>query len=110
LSRVQPNGRINASIGADPPKLSMPTTAPSRPTYLRQKSVMPASIATRLRQASGSTDSRYAASWRSNTSLDGIDTTRTPSPSCPAACIAMPTSEPVAIRTSRGAPTLSRRT
>jgi hypothetical protein len=58
FSTVKPKCGINASIGADAPKRSMPTTPPSRPTYLRQKSVTPASIATRLRQALGSTDSR----------------------------------------------------
>src|SRR5690606_4397379 len=70
-STVKPKCGIRSSIGALAPKVSMPTTAPSRPTYLRQKPVTPASIATRLRQASGSTDSRYSAGWRSNTSLLG---------------------------------------
>src|SRR5262249_5717262 len=49
-STVKPKYLNSASAGADAPKRSMPITAPSRPTYLRQKSVTPASIATRLRQ------------------------------------------------------------
>src|SRR5690606_451141 len=48
----------SSPAGAEAPKRSRPMTAPSRPTYLRQKSVMPASTATRLRTAFGSTDSR----------------------------------------------------
>src|SRR5690606_22916578 len=93
--------------GAEAPKRSRPITAPSRPTYLRQKSVMPASTATRLRTALGSTDSRYAASWRSNTSVEGIDTTRVLSPaasSCALASIASDTSEPVPSRITSGLP------
>ena len=35
-SAVMPKYAYNASAGADAPKLSMPTTAPSRPTYLYQ--------------------------------------------------------------------------
>src|SRR5690606_4460156 len=50
-STVNPNSGNRASAGALAPKLSMPITAPSRPTYLRQKSAVPASIATRLRHA-----------------------------------------------------------
>jgi len=46
-STVKPKWGISASIGADAPKLSMPITTPSSPTYLRQKTLTPASIATR---------------------------------------------------------------
>ena len=35
-STVMPKCRYSASAGAEAPKLSMPITAPSRPTYLRQ--------------------------------------------------------------------------
>src|SRR5690349_1089414 len=35
-STVKPKYLNSASAGADAPKRSMPTTAPSRPTYLRQ--------------------------------------------------------------------------
>src|SRR5690606_32081501 len=48
----------SSPAGAEAPKRSRPMTAPSRPTYLRQKSVTPASTATRLRTDFGSTDSR----------------------------------------------------
>src|SRR6185312_9449965 len=57
-STVKPKYLNNASAGADAPNVSMPTTWPSRPTYLRQKSVTPASMATRLRTVGGSTLSR----------------------------------------------------
>src|SRR5690606_30902676 len=103
-STVMPKCRYRSPAGALAPKVSMPTTAPSRPTYWRQQPVTPASTATRLRTDDGSTDSRYAASWRSNTVVEGIDTTRTWSPSCSAAAVASSTSEPVAIRMISGAP------
>ena len=99
---------LNSSpAGAEAPKLSMPTTAPSRPTYLPQKPVTPASTATRRRTALGSTDSRQAASWRSNTSVEGIDTTRVFRPAASSTClasIASATSEPVPIRIRSGTP------
>src|SRR5690606_29975826 len=57
-SAVKPKCSNSTPPGALAPKRSMPTTAPSRPTYWRQKPVMPASTATRLRTALGSTDSR----------------------------------------------------
>src|SRR6185503_11472613 len=47
FSAVKPKCLKRSPAGADSPKRSMPTTAPSSPTYLRQKSVTPASIATR---------------------------------------------------------------
>src|SRR5690606_20317942 len=55
----------SAPAGADSPKPSRPTTAPSRPTYLYQPDVEPASMATRGRPA-GSTCARQPASCRSN--------------------------------------------
>ena len=61
----------------------------------------PASTATRARIDRGSTDSRYESSWASNTSVHGIETTRASMPSSAsraAASIAIPTSEPVAMR------------
>src|SRR5690606_37213835 len=48
ISTVKPKCANKVSAGADAPKPSMPITAPSSPTYLRQKSLTPASIATRL--------------------------------------------------------------
>src|SRR5690606_7365618 len=58
LSTVKPKCLNRSPAGALAPNRSMPITAPSSPTYLRQKSETPASMATRLRQAFGSTDSR----------------------------------------------------
>src|SRR5690606_12129859 len=57
-STVMPKCLYSSPAGALAPKVSMPITAPSRPTYWRQKPVTPASTATRLRTAPGSTDSR----------------------------------------------------
>ena len=56
-STVKPKCLNNSPAGADSPKRSMPTTSPSSPTYLRQKSVTPASTATRG-MPRGSTASR----------------------------------------------------
>ena len=76
FSTVKPKCLKTAGAGADSPKRSMPTTAPSPRTYFHQKSVTPASIATRGRP-SGRTPALYCAVCRSNTVVDGIDTTRT---------------------------------
>jgi hypothetical protein len=65
------------------------------------------------RNTRGSTPSRHAASWRSNTVVDGIDTTRAAMPfaaSCVRAASASATSEPVAISTTAGLPSASART
>src|SRR6185312_14735896 len=45
-SGVKPKCLKSSPAGADSPKRSMPTTLPSRPTYLRQRSDDPASTAT----------------------------------------------------------------
>src|SRR6185503_6005104 len=103
FSGVKPKCLKTSAAGADSPNVSMPTTAPSMPTYLRQKSVTPASTATRGIPR-GRTESRYAASCRSNTLVEGIETTRTPTPSSPrifCAASASGTSDPVAIRAAR---------
>ena len=100
-STVMPKCGNSASAGALAPKVSMPTTAPSRPTYLRQKSVTPASIATRFLHQPGSTLSRYSSGCASKTFVHGIETTRTATPwsaSTRIACIARSTSDPVAMR------------
>ncbi len=52
-----------------------PWRSSTAPTYLRQKSVTPASTATRGTPG-GSTLARHAASWRSKTLVHGIETTR----------------------------------
>ena len=54
----------------------MPTTLPSSPTYLRQRPVTPASIATRRRHDEGRIASRYSADCRSKISNEGTETTR----------------------------------
>src|SRR5712671_4906037 len=45
FSGVKPKCLNRSPAGADSPNRSRPTTTPSRPTYLRQKSVTPASTA-----------------------------------------------------------------
>ena len=70
-----------------------------------QPSVTPASIERRARTSGGSTDSRYSRGWRSKNSQHGIDTTRVGTPPASSVCraaTASDTSEPVAIRMSRG--------
>src|SRR3569832_21854 len=76
FSGVKPKCLNKTPAGADSPKVSMPTTAPSRPTYLRQKSVTPASTATRGTPLV-STLALYAASCQTNTTVLGMETTRT---------------------------------
>ncbi|ENO90399.1 Permease protein PstA [Thauera linaloolentis 47Lol = DSM 12138] len=101
-SAVMPKSLNSSPAGADSPKRSMPTTSPSRPTYLRQPSVTPASTATRGRPL-GSTPAFQASSWRSKTLVLGMETTRTAMPS-PASVFcaetANATSEPVAMITA----------
>ena len=60
--------------------------------YLRQKSVMPASTET-FGIPAGRTAQRQPASWRSKTLVQGIDTTRTPTPSSASAFCAASASE-----------------
>ena len=52
---VIPRCSMTFGPGALMPKRSMPTTLPSVPTYFHQRPVTPASMATRLAQAAGST-------------------------------------------------------
>src|SRR5690554_2088091 len=80
LSSVKPKYLNSSPAGAEAPNVVMPTTSPSRPTYLRQKSAWAASTATRARTAGGSTLSRYSRSWASNSSVQGMETTRTRRP------------------------------
>src|SRR5690606_23219616 len=98
MASVKPKYLNSSPAGAEAPKVVMPTTSPSRPTYLRQKSAWAASTATRARTEGGSTLSRQGRSWASNSSVQGIDTTRTRRPaaaSLSAAAMAKATSEPV---------------
>ena len=74
---------------------------------------IPASTDTRAFTAAGSTDSRYSASWASNHSRHGMDTTRAATPcalSCSRASTARETSEPVPMRITSGVPSVSART
>jgi selenocysteine lyase/cysteine desulfurase len=68
-------------------------------------------MATRATQSLGNTLSRYAASCASNTSAQGMETTRTArSARASAALMASATSDPVAMRITSGAPSQSRST
>src|SRR4051812_28561488 len=58
FSAVMPSSFMTVPPGAERPKRSMPTTAPSSPTYLAQVELTVASMATRLRHDLGSTSSR----------------------------------------------------
>ena len=105
-STVNPNLSKIVPAGADAPKWSSPTIAPASPTQRSQPSDTPASTATRAGTSRGSTESRYAAGCRSNSSQQGSDTTRAGTPSrssASAAPNASCSSEPVPIRTIFGA-------
>ena len=85
----------------------MPTTA-AQP-YFHQPSVTP--ISTAMRGTPGGSTARFHASlWRSNTVVDGIETTRTataPFSGLASSCCALSaseTSEPVAMITARSLP------
>jgi len=102
FSALKPYFSITTLSGAEAPKRSwMATIVPNGPAYLSQPSGMPASTATRARTVGGSTESRYSCGWASNSSHEGMLTTRAPMPfSCMIFCAprATSTSEPVAIR------------
>ena len=100
----------SAPAGADSPKRSMPTTAPSRPTYLYQPSVTPASTATRCarpwaaRVSCRPRPGRRTRWWKASTprgsSCPGVQhLLRPPSPAR--------TSEPVAMMIASGLPAQS---
>ena len=76
FSTVNPNFSNSKSAGADAPNPCMVTYAPSRPTYFPQPKSLKASTATRARTCFGSTESLYSWLWLSNTSIEGILTTR----------------------------------
>src|SRR5262249_32536328 len=82
-STVKPNFLSRSLIGADAPKPCMPTMAPSGPTYRSHPRVAACSTATRARIRGGSTLARYCASCCSNSSHDGMLTTRLPMPRRP---------------------------
>ena len=77
----------------------MPMIAPSAPTQRSQPRVTPASTATRAPDVGGSTASRYAWSWASNSSQQGSDTTRVGIPSASSASAApRPAAAPSPVR------------
>src|SRR4028119_11068 len=101
---------MQTAPGAEAPKVSMLIETPSLPVYLLQPKLVPASTESRLVTALGNTDSRYSASCASNSSQQGIETTRTflPSPrNCSAALTQSWVSLPVPIRIRSGVPSLS---
>src|SRR5271166_3586809 len=65
-STVKPNFFTSFCRGADSPKVLMPTRPPSIPTYRSQPNLAACSTETRALMCDGSTDSRYASSWSSN--------------------------------------------
>src|SRR5262249_44957533 len=80
-SPVNPSSRLTLPPGADAPKRSTPTPAPPRPTQRSQPNVAPASTASRRVTVRGKTVSRYSADSDSNSSQDGMLTTRARMPS-----------------------------
>src|SRR3569623_849676 len=93
FSAVMPSSFMTVSPGAEKPKRSTPTTLLA---YLYQRPVTPASMAIRFVQDEGSTLSLYSDDWRSNNSMQGMDTTRAPG-RLSAALRAWGTSDPVAM-------------
>src|ERR1051326_7575321 len=105
LSTLNPSSRIATSPGADAPNRSRHTTSPDDPTYRSHPCLTPASTASRAVTAGGNTSSRYDCGCSSNSSQQGIDTTRAATPSASnfsLASSASETSDPVAIKISRG--------
>mmetsp|Transcript_41834 Transcript_41834/g.97989 ORF Transcript_41834/g.97989 Transcript_41834/m.97989 type:complete len:208 (-) Transcript_41834:1535-2158(-) len=95
LATVIPFSSYTSSPGAERPKESTPCTLSANLYHGR---VTPASHATVFDfMAAGSTDSMYSADWRSKSSMQGIETTRTPAPSSAAASTAIESSEPAPI-------------
>src|SRR6056297_502157 len=105
---VMPNFSYSTSAGAEAPKSCIPmkpdfSRLPRSPNSQRsQPKRIAASTATRTGPP-GRTRLRYASSWSSKSSQQGMETTRVPMPSASSrsrACMAMATSEPVAIRSA----------
>src|SRR5215213_553526 len=105
LSTLNPSSRNATSPGADAPNRSRHTTSPDDPTYRSQPCLTPASTASRAVTVGGNTSSRYSCDCSSNSSQQGIDTTRVGTLSASnfsRASSASETSDPVAIRITRG--------
>ena len=80
-SGVKPNFFCRSFRGAEAPKVCIPIIAPPVPTKRSQPNVEACSTETRARHAGGSTSSLYSGGCWSNSSQDGMLTTRTFSPS-----------------------------
>src|ERR1019366_4440595 len=107
FSVLKPSSFSTVVPGAEAPKRSRPSTSPSLPTHFHQLMLAPGSTARRAVLTRGSTCSRYCSLCASKSSMQGIETTRTRGPSAAiafAAASVEPTSAPVAIRISSGAP------
>src|SRR5215510_11320841 len=75
-SGSNPNLCCSSFSGAEAPKVFMPMTRPSAPTYRSQPSTDPCSTAMRAFTFAGSTSSRYDCGWCSKMSQEGIETIR----------------------------------
>ena len=106
---VKPNSANRRSAGAEAPKLRMAMMVPRSPTQRSQPKGLAASIATRAEMAGGSTCVPILARLRGEQlpRWQRHDAGRHPVTIelVPAALMATPTSEPVAIRMARGADT-----
>src|SRR5262249_9126380 len=80
-SGVKPNFFCSSLSGAEAPKGCMPMASPVVPTYRCQPKVEACSTETRAVTAGGRTLSRYSWLWRSNSSHEGMLTTRALMPS-----------------------------
>src|SRR5687767_14132240 len=76
LSTLNPKFLSATSPGADAPKRSKQITSPASPTYRSQPCRTPASIANRALTDGGKTSSRYSFDSASNSSQQGMETTR----------------------------------
>ena len=84
FSGVNPNFFCSSPSGADAPNVSIPIATPASPTYRAHPSVDPCSTDTRAATDEGSTCSRYSGcsrQYRSNSSQEGMLTTRVRMPS-----------------------------
>src|SRR5262249_14705019 len=93
--------------GAEAPNPVIPMTAPVNPVYLAHPRVEACSTATRAITAGGRTEAQYSGVCFSNSSHEGMLTTRAFTPdavSCSYASTQSDTSLPVAIRITSGAP------
>src|SRR6478609_238621 len=104
---VNPNFFCSSLSGADAPNLIMPIRVPVGPTYRSQPKVLACSTETRAVTSGGRTASRYSWACCSNSSHDGMLTTRARIPSVVSrsnASTQSDTSLPVPIKMTSGRP------